>query len=99
VEEVKRSAEIRLPRKACTPRDAARRPGRGCRVASATHPLSEQEKSSLKTDPALKAADAVQDREWGKPTQKVEETEKPPELTQEQIDAEVRRLQKALKGL
>jgi hypothetical protein len=48
---------------------------------------------------ALRAADAVQDREWGKPTQKVEEAEKPPELTQEQIDAEVRRLQKALKGL
>jgi hypothetical protein len=48
---------------------------------------------------ALKAADAVQDREWGKPVPKVEETEKPPELTQEQIDAEVARLQKALRGL
>jgi hypothetical protein len=48
---------------------------------------------------ALRAADAVQDREWGKPVPKAEETEKPPELTQEQIDAEVRRLQRALRGL
>jgi hypothetical protein len=48
---------------------------------------------------ALKAADAVQDREWGKPVPKVQQQEVQRQMTQEEIDAEVRRLQRALKDV